>query len=259
MAPLSPSGPQKKLPVAKILFGAFSIPGGDRITYLRALLIPAIGLIAVMLMWRLAVLQQIEVSSWQLYIVYSCLFSLFAVACHRLVLLPPYTQNDSQADHSFHRILRFFGWMVFIYLVYMAIFVSVTMVLGTALLNVISASREDESRAFQLVQLIAAVPATYVLGRLSLVLPATAIDKQVDLRWSWDRTRENGWRLVIVVGILPWALSSIPDTYNFNNLSVLGAVFLIVISVALYAVEIVALSLSYWELRSGPTIESSET
>ena len=41
--------------------------------------------------------------------------------------------------------------------------------------------------------------ALYVLARLSLVLPRTAIDQRPTLQGSWRLSRSNGWRLAVVL------------------------------------------------------------
>lgn len=48
-----------------------------------------------------------------------------------------------------------------------------------------------------------AIVSIFILTRLSLVLPALAIDEHYNFRWAWQRTRGNGWRLLFVVGLCP--------------------------------------------------------
>jgi membrane-anchored glycerophosphoryl diester phosphodiesterase (GDPDase) len=98
----------------------------------------------------------------------------------------------------------------------------------------------------------AKILALYVSARLSLVFPATAIDKRPDLKWSWNLTRNNGWRMVVVVGVLPWVIGMIVGVLYRENATVLETIVLSTLGIALFAVEIAALSLSYRELTKEP-------
>ena len=63
-------------------------------------------------------------------------------------------------------------------------------------------------------------------------------------------SRRNGWRLAIVVGVLPWCLQQLTDLMYRNGASSMEFAILVVLAAALVIVEVVALSLSYWELTS---------
>lgn len=47
------------------------------------------------------------------------------------------------------------------------------------------------------------IPFGYVIGRLSLLLPAIAVDLQVSLRSVWAQSKGNGWRIALLVGWIP--------------------------------------------------------
>ncbi len=55
----------------------------------------------------------------------------------------------------------------------------------------------------------------YLLGRLSLILPVTAIDRQPDANWTewaWNQSDGNEWSLAVLIGIIPmlvWILSTL--------------------------------------------------
>ncbi|MEO7859506.1 MAG: hypothetical protein ABIU05_03525, partial [Nitrospirales bacterium] len=42
-----------------------------------------------------------------------------------------------------------------------------------------------------------------LIGRLSLLLPAIAVDLQVSLRLVWSQSKGNGWRIALLVGWIP--------------------------------------------------------
>ena len=92
------------------------------------------------------------------------------------------------------------------------------------------------------------IPATYYLARCSLVFPATAVDMKVGLQWSWRISQGNGWRLGIIVGALPWGLSTINAIFLRDGASSLKLVALALVSYLLMTIEIAALSLAFKEL-----------
>lgn len=107
---------------------------------------------------------------------------------------------------------------------------------------------EDSAQwAFQVSQ----VASFYLMARLCVIFPATALDQNVNLRWAWNLTRKNGWRLVLVVGALPWILSHMVDFVYRGDATTLEAIALTFLGTALFAVEISAVSLAYLELIKG--------
>lgn len=92
------------------------------------------------------------------------------------------------------------------------------------------------------------LPATYAIARLSLMLPASAIDQDAAIRRAWEITDGNGWRilgtmivtaiplLVIVFGIIGFTGDDLPFAWKalLSIASVFGSV-----------VGAVALSLCY--------------
>jgi hypothetical protein len=97
-------------------------------------------------------------------------------------------------------------------------------------------------------EFLASLPALYLVARLSLVFPATAIDRHVGLRWAWRMSRGNGWRLVVVVTVLPWLVSHLVGLLYRDEATAAEIVLLTVIGTALFALEIAALSVAYREL-----------
>jgi hypothetical protein len=97
---------------------------------------------------------------------------------------------------------------------------------------------------------LAFVITAYVAARFSVVLPATAIDDKVTLRWAWQQSARNGWRLAVLVGAFPWALSRGVDLMYRENGTLPELMILVVLSVLASMFGIIALSLSYQELRS---------
>ena len=99
------------------------------------------------------------------------------------------------------------------------------------------------------------IPALYVMARLSLVLPGTALDGKPTLNWAWQLSCGNGWRLVLLVGLLPWLFTQVAVILLRHNATLVEVVLIAVLVHVLLIVEVAALSLSYKELASTPSTE----
>ncbi len=127
-------------------------------------------------------------------------FTLFAVSCHRSILL---------GDHAVAR-YGFAGWtgrefgfllrMVQVGLVAMLWVVPVILIAW--IVTVLGSQLGTQVvRVVLVVAAILCAPAyLYLLGRSSLVLPATAVDLSPTLASAWSQSMGNGWRLAIVIG-----------------------------------------------------------
>jgi hypothetical protein len=235
------------LSVGKVVLGAFLVPWWNRRAFARALAAPLASLAVLTLSWYYANEFLPAFVKWLLYFLYGFLFTLFAVTCHRLVLLGSESVTTPFFPRWSWRESRFFAWLVAICLIHMLAWYVILFPPLTVAVNVSAAARESGTWA-EWASSIARIPALYVFARLSLVFPATAIDKRPDLRWTWDLTRNNGWRLVVVVGVLPWVISGLVGLLYRENATVFETIILSVLGIALFAVEIAALSLSYREL-----------
>jgi hypothetical protein len=109
----------------------------------------------------------------------------------------------------------------------------------------------------RLVVLVAKIPALYLFARLCLVFPATAVDRRVNLKWAWRLTENNGWRLVLIVAVLPWIISQVVSVLYRSGASAIETVALSFLGTVLFAVEVAALSLSYREQRCKKRLSSS--
>ena len=100
----------------------------------------------------------------------------------------------------------------------------------------------------ELLKQLVSIPALYVLARLSLAFPAAAIDRSPSLRWSWIRTRGNGWRIFVVVGLFPWLMELIIGVAWREDASNIKEVILSILMIIGMAIEIIALSFVYQEM-----------
>ncbi|PLY04093.1 MAG: hypothetical protein C0622_03320 [Desulfuromonas sp.] len=90
------------------------------------------------------------------------------------------------------------------------------------------------------------LPIYYVIARLMLVLPATAIDERWSLTDAWRNSSGNGWRVMLVVGIVPMIVNLIISLLPALD-SILYFVFHVVLwlVVAVYGIALLSLSYKY--------------
>jgi hypothetical protein len=120
--------------------------------------------------------------------------TLFAVMWHRFVLLGPVAAKPRPITLWRSRHWRFFGylWIVtFVMTVPMdpGFFFILAVGPGSSLMS-------PAMVAMGLVGVILSMAGVYVIARLSLVLPASAIEFRCRFRESWRYTRGQGWRLI---------------------------------------------------------------
>jgi hypothetical protein len=246
-----------KLPVDKILLGAFTIPWHDRPTYIQSLLVPAVFLVTVQLVWWYVYLNDSQLLGWQLWALYWLAFSIFAVVCHRIALLPPFSRSLAHSKESALKVLKFLGYLLLVGLLTGTLASSIGALISTILAALLGT--QNISEAMRWASFVAFIPASYLPARLSMVFPAIAIDSDLSLRDSFELTQGNGWRLVVIVGLLPWALTSSVEALAYDGMSIVEVFLWCFVSAALTVIEVIALSLSFWELGKGNSIERTKT
>ncbi len=230
--------------VAKVLVGAFAVPWWNRRAFARALALPVVALAALTTAWYHAAKLMPTYLGWAACLLWGALFVWFAVTCHRLVLLDAATVASRIAPRWSWRETRFLFWLIGVWLAFMVVMLSV----ATVAMNLVPGVRGRPEIWSDWIEPLSRVPAYYVAARLSLVFPAVALDRTVGLRWSWRLTKGQGWRMFIVVAMLPWLLSETLALLWRGGAGAVETAVLTFAGTALFAVEIAALSLSYREL-----------
>lgn len=230
-----------KLNVGKVLLGAFLVPWWNRRAFLRTLWMPFVALTVVDWLSKQLGGPLGWGAVWGLIISFP-IFVVFVVLCHRLVLLDAGGRGFRSFPTWSWRETRFallaFG------LALVCVIVMVAMAAVLSMLPLWNGERPLDHWP----KYLAALPAYYVFARTSLVLPATAVDRRVNFAWAWRQTDGNGWRLVVVVGALPFFLSQAVDLIYRSGATVLQTLMVGVLTSLLTIVEVAALSLSYKEL-----------
>ena len=130
------------------------------------------------------------------------LFAWIGVAIHKLVLLPKSGQTTAHSL-SIGTTISYGAWST---LLSICLIVGV-MLVGAAIGSILvkSLPQFGTSKALGTWLLVAAgALATYIPARWSLVLPLIALGRNEGTTWSWRSTRGNGWRLALLVYVLPW-------------------------------------------------------
>jgi len=231
---------------------ALAIPWRRRKDFALALAVPLALLAGFQLAWYWVTADAREAGGatslhWTMAILYwgafGALFTLFAVTCHRLVLLDLRPRGVAPPGWSV-REGRFLVFVISVWIVYLAVWWLTLL----AVANLWPRFAGDLGESFQLIEAAAKMPALYVIARLSLVFPATAIDRGANLRWAWRASRGNGWRLVVVVTVLPWIVSHVFGLLYRDQPTPVEIGVLTLAGTALFAFEIAALSVAYREL-----------
>jgi hypothetical protein len=193
---------------------------------------------------------------WLIYGIYVATLTVLAVACHRLVLLGPSSETLAPKLRWGLRETKFVGWIAALTIILMVGQLLVLLVTVNLPMLAVMMGAEGIPKPGGNWQkgseYLAFLIGGYVVARCSLVLPATAVDGKASLRWAWRLSARNGWRLVVIVGALPTALSYCVGLVYRRNATTLELVTLVVLGVVASTLEIVALSLSYQELRGRP-------
>lgn len=234
-----------KLPFLKIIVASLFFAWTNKAEFLRAISVPTLVLVVMWGIWVSYATESQGYLPWLLLLGYGLSFSFLAVTCHRLVLVDDVDRHKSFKARPGYRELRFLAWVIVIYAIN-------TILEGIPQLLVqyfgSAALAEAGGNMLYWVKQVAAIPALYVLARLSLAFPAAAIDRHPGLRWSWTRTRGNGWRIFVVVALFPWLINMLIWFTWRKEATVAEEVVLSILAFVWLAIEIVALSFTYKEL-----------
>jgi hypothetical protein len=234
-----------RLDLGKVIAGAFLVPWWHRKAFARALALPLALLVVYGAVWNYFAKPVLTgFAPWLIYAVYGMLFTMFAVTCHRLVLLDAESVAKRWQPRWSLRETRFFIWILGLW----ASGLVAMMILLLIAVNLWTWTAGGRPEWIDWAQTALKVPLLYVFARLFIVFPAMALDQRPSLRWAWERTQGNGWRLVVIVAGLPVAFKYLVDLLFRSEATEVEWLMLTVLTVALFAVEIAAISLSYREL-----------
>jgi hypothetical protein len=239
---MTPLPATRKLPVSKVVAEAFRFPWAHRGAFAKGLAVPAAAIVAIQVGKYLAEEQLTQAVGWAVWVASGMLWVLFAITCHRLVLLELRSTDVHVIPGWGLRETWFVGWLVLVTLIILAIVWVILTVVG-AVIGTISHEFFEVT-----VNPMAKVIGTYFFARMALVFPATAIDTRTSLLKAWRQTRGNGWRMVVIVGVLPGAFNYLASVIFGDEPGVARAVMVSALATVVLAIEIALLSLSYREM-----------
>jgi len=244
----------KKLPIADIVTKALLMPWKLRKEFSSKLLIP------VLIYALIALIEWLIESTYpkgQVFFPLLSLFiyGLFAITCHRIVILG----SNSVPSYGFKkwsmRETKFYARMIIIFLVLAVIGNSVGFIMIFVVPDV-KGPFEMELFITWLPEIMIGTIVGYFFARICLLFPAIAIDEHVDYRWAWNISNGNGWRLVVVIAILPMFTSAVLSLLNvlygeYFVVDMLLSILAWILTIIALIIEITAISLSYLELHNG--------
>jgi hypothetical protein len=244
----------KRLPVISIIKETLLVVWQKRFVLSRALI--ATGLASATL--DVAMRHGLKDVSWVsllllfalLYVILGwVLFALFAITCHRIVLLGETSVPKYGLLSWTSRETRFFGWGLVSCFYGLLIIGPIMLATFLGALFADFADKEHVKYWVTLGAYMGSVPFVYVVARLSVLFPATAIGERRNTDWAFDTTAKNGWRLVAAT-----TLTTAPLSLGVHALPIdhgLLADFLMrLVDCTFMAIGIVALSLSFRFLSS---------
>jgi hypothetical protein len=234
-----------KLPVQQIITASIYILWVNKIYYSKALAIPVLLMAVLWGMWHL-INDNVGLALLFLFIIV-LIFSyfVFVITCHRLILINTKFNIYKIDSYISKRVVLFF---ISAFVVYFC--VSIVDMLPKAILynlnNIFDLDVNEDDWMFFPVY----IPGLYILGRICLVLPAKAIDDVCSIKKSWNMTKNNGWRMFLIVGFYPWILGMVLWLFWKEDANVFENILLTFLGLLISVIEIFAISLSYKELAS---------
>jgi hypothetical protein len=242
--------PGPPLPLLAIMRDAFALPWKHRNEVFRATSLPLLALIALtlcrdMIPWGRSVSVAVAWHS-----VHLIALSWLAVTVHRLVLL-----DEARASRFDRETLkRVAGYALVFAAIWIAYLLLQTIILnGVAIASGISyvpVGGQRNETAWQWLMFGSVVVTLPLIARCGLVLPSVAVDKGFEIKDAWRASRGNTWRLAVIFGVLPWAISEGIWFFYRDDASTLELAVFLVLGCVLAVVEVTALSLSYGALTA---------
>ena len=223
---------------------------------LRALIVPALLITAAnfgtqyLMQWHYKTNSSIEglqALGWAQFIVWFVLYALFAMSCHRVILLGEESLPNRFGLYWTMRETRFLGWVVLVGAIYMLL--SAPFQIGATYLRLYIT---PDSFYWHFNAYIPILLATYIDGRISMVLPATAVGERSSIVESWRLTRRKGLHIAgaILIAAIATDLIAIGIRNLLNDLPQTGRLVSFLVNFPLVAVAVGIISVSYRELSS---------
>lgn len=239
----------------------FAFPAMYPAEFFRAASWPLLGVIALSLVSASGMYSVSALAQWILLFAGAALFSWLAVRIHRAVLLPP-TGSGGKGGRLLPLVSSYLAALVTATVLKFVFYIAAITLVGVFNARYVPVSDTsdpplpdpdpDIQRMIDYASWGIEIPLAYLLARFSTLLPALALGHSWSPRTAWEQTRGNGWRLALVVFLLPWLMDEAID-WTYASLENPVLVSLLAILRAMFlALGVIALSLSYRELPPWP-------
>lgn len=165
----------------------------DRSTLWPALIIPGIGIMGTE--WLFQYLAAEGLRSMAIWLLKLPVYVLFAVSCHRVIILGRSYLPSASGVYWTMRETVFLGWTIGLGLL------AATLSLLIAFVRLLLRDWADMPTVTWITDLTLYLFAAYFLMRFALVLPAAALEHRLSFADSWAATRGNGLVLAFAIGV----------------------------------------------------------
>lgn len=167
-------------------------------------------------------------------------YTMLAISVHRLLL------NTELPSMRYWRMreTRFLGWLLILYGCFKLVF------MGFGIVFFLISGKPFElfgsSWIVSLVFLLMSMPGAYICARFSMLLPATALDRKPNFAWTWALTKAHGFRLMILLWVIPFVFSFLYSGWQTDTPLIYLALNLVLST--LTAFEVALLSVAFMAL-----------
>jgi hypothetical protein len=224
---------------------------------LRSLILPSLSMVSIK--WAIVASAAYGMLSLILLIIGNGLMAaLFAVTCHRIVLLGPEQLPNRWGLYFSRSVLKYFGYLVLIGIGVLLILL--VAMIATKLIEVTTGyagtAMDRPSWLWSGSMVVLFLALLYPSSRLGVVLPIAAIDQKTGIEAAWMLSDHQGWRLAIALILPSLVVGTVlsPIKYLISDSS--NAVVLTLWSLAMTlvgAIAVVTLSCAYRQLEHNAT------
>ena len=242
---------KNKLPVFKILLEAIQSIWHNKIVLLQKTGLP------ILILLGLAYAQTLLASSsgfaiFVLSLVSLIFYTYLAVNIHRVALLGQDSVQGYGLRSFAKRERKFTLWLVSIYVLVFFITMILTLT-ATFIANILG------KYGTYTVVIFTVLLSSYFISRLLIMLPATAVDYDPDVYWAWDASSGNGWRLVVIICLIPLLTGTLVALIDFTNTNIIYNMLKELLSSIFVIFGIVSLSLSFQYLQDNNSNKALNT
>ena len=223
--------------IKRILIETFRFASKNKAKIFDSLKYPGIGIFLISL-FNKGDSDTFTIQSIILLFVNGYFYIIFTINCHRL-FLEQEVPNGLIENFKWNKRNTNFLFTSFALAISMAVFFVPVFLISFLIFDNIDVNQF-------LVTFVVMLPSGYVFARLSLILPATAIDQDNSWSKAWNISRGHVWSLFFLISIFPFLLGFVIDT--ISSTSIIARTLHSVLSLLLLFYEISILSNSYKSL-----------